>query len=310
MKEIRSIAVIGTGLVASGMATLFIANGYDTKMLGISPEECGRGLSLVRANLDDLVQAGVLPGHLPERFLKKLSFTLDYADLTDADFAVEAVFERAEVKHSVYRELEKVLSPDAVITSVTSAIPPDVLAEPLARKDRFLVAHPWNPPHLIPLVEAVRGKETSDGAVETLLSLYGGMGRKVVVLRKAAEGFIGNRLQHALYREALHLVEEGIASPEEIDQVMLSCLAPRFSSVGLLEYFDSCGLDLHYDVQSKLYPSLCAEAAPQKLVTDAIARGDLGMKTGRGLLEWDEEKKAALRRRKSEPFYRCFVWKE
>ena len=310
MNSIKNLAVIGTGLVGAGMATLFVSNGYHVQMLGINDSECARGLAFVKENLQDLVRENILPSDCPERFLKRLSFTQNYADLKDADFIIEAVFERLDVKQSVYQALEPHIRKDVVIASVTSAIPPNSLAEALENKQRLIVAHPWNPPHLIPNVDVVRSDYTDDATVNTLIELYESVNRKVVVLRKGIEGFIGNRLQHALYREAIHLVEEGIASPEEIDKVVLYSFGPRFSSVGVLEYFDSCNLDLHYDVQSKLYPTLCNEAEPQKLVMDLIRKGELGLKSGKGLFVWDEAHTADFRYRKSAPFFKYFVWKE
>ena len=310
VSNIRNIAIIGTGLVGSGMASLFIANGYRVRMLGISDAECDRGLKQVKENLADLVAEGILPEAMPAKFLERLSFTQAYSDLEGTDFVLEAVFERLDVKQSVYRLLEPHIGPDVVIASVTSAIPPNSLAESMAHRQRLIVAHPWNPPHLIPNIEVVRSDYTDDVSVDTLVALFESVNRTVVVLRKSIEGFIGNRLQHSLYREAIHLIEAGVATPEEIDKVVLSSFGPRFSSVGVLEYFDSCNLDLHYDVQTRLFPTLCNDAAPQKLVMDYIQRGELGLKTGKGLFEWDDAHKADFRHRKSAPFFKYFVWKE
>ena len=175
--------------------------------------------------------------------------------------------------------------------------------------ERFMVAHSWNPPHVIPLVEAVRAQATSEETVDRAVAFLKSLDREVVVLRKSVPGFIGNRIQHSMFREALSLIENGVATPEEIDRAVYFSFGQRYSGVGLMEYYDSCGLDLQMDVQSYLLAELSDAKGPQKPLTDCVAAGNLGAKTGKGLYEWSKEEQEDFRERKTRPFLRFVDWK-
>lgn len=305
----RSAAVVGTGLIASGMATLFAANGYRVKLLGTRAESCERCRRSIEENFAELVEEGILQPAWVRDYLRNISFTTSCGDLGGESFVLEAVLENLEVKHAVYRALEEHCPPETVIASATSALSPDELARPLRRKERLIVAHPWNPAHLIPCVEVVRSADTSRETLDTVCRVMESLGREVVVLRRSIEGFIGNRLQHALYREALYLVEQGVATPRDIDRAVLSSFGPRFSSVGVLEYYDSCGLELQKGVQTYLYPTLCGAEGPQEPLLRALAEGKRGPASGAGIYEWDAEHRKEFRRRKSKPFFPCFTFR-
>jgi 3-hydroxybutyryl-CoA dehydrogenase len=277
-------------------------------MLGINDAECERGMNTVKANFAAMAKARLITQKQIDASMKLLMITQRYEDMHEARFLVEAVLERIDIKHSVYRQLDKFVPGAKVLTSVTSAISVNELADGAAFKERLLVAHPWNPPHMIPNVEVVRSKYTSDVAMKAALEFFEYLGRKVVVLNKDIEGFIGNRIMHAMYREALYLIEQGIASAEEIDKVVYYSFGQRFSSVGLLEYFDSCGLDLHVDVETYLFPTLCCATGPQKIVLDNVEKGNLGMKTGQGIFDWSEKNTDDFMLRKERPFYQYVNW--
>jgi 3-hydroxybutyryl-CoA dehydrogenase len=228
--------------------------------------------------------------------------------MADVPFVFEAVSENVAVKQRVFQTLETVCGPETVFLSITSGIMAGKLVQGIAKKDRLLVAHAWNPPHLIPLVEVVATAYTDKNALARAVAFLEGLGRKVVLLKKDIPGFIGNRLMHAMYREALYLVEQGVATLEDIDATVLYSFGPRFSSVGLLEYYDSCGLDLQRSVQTYLLPELCNADAPQKLLTDAYDKGDYGPKTGKGLFDWNRKDAGDFRLRKSKPFFHFNHW--
>lgn len=304
----KSAAIIGTGLIASGLATLFAANGYHVKLLGTRAESCERGRCGIEENFAELMEEGILQPAWVKRYLQAISFTTSYKDLRDTSFVMEAVIEKLEVKHAVYCALEEHCPPEAVIASTTSAFSPDELARVLQRRERLVVAHPWNPAHLIPCVEVVRSKDTSQEALDTVCRVMESLGREVVILKRSIKGFIGNRLQHALYREALYLVEQGIATPQDIDRAVLSSFGPRFSSVGVLEYYDSCGLELQKGVQTYLYPTLCRAESPQEPLLQALAQGKRGPVSGAGIYKWSTEHKKEFRYRKSKPFFPCFTF--
>ncbi len=308
MAKIKKVAVIGDGMIGSSMATLFAGNSYPVLIVGVEMERCQAALKNVEQNLDDLVKEGLISEAGKRGAMKLVSVSVDYADMKDADICFEAVFEDPEVKKGVYEKTEQYVRDDVVIASVTSAISADVLGEFFTHKERFVVAHPWNPPHLVPLVEVCRSKYTSDETVKTVQEFLDGIGRKTVVLKKNIEGFIGNRLQHAMFREALYLMEAGVATAEDIDDVVYYGFGPRYSELKLMEHFDCAGLPLHKQVESTLFPTLCNATGPQKVLLDCIAEGKLGMKTGEGVLKWKNIDMDDFRERQRRPFYKFVKW--
>ena len=143
------------------------------------------------------------------------------------------------------------------------------------------MAHPWNPPHLVPFVEVLRSQCTADDALDALVAVLESVGRKPAVMKKNAPGFIANRLQHALYREAVYMVEQGISTPRDIDMALKYSFMPRYTSIGLFEHFDYAGLDMIVSIEDYLFPTLCNDRKTQDLVRSKYDAGKLGYKTGR-----------------------------
>lgn len=303
------VGIVGVGQIGSDMAALVLAYGYPVVMMGRSMAKAEAGRGKVERDFDDMIRYGKIDAQDKTRMLQGLTLTDCYEDLAECAYIIEAVVEKVEVKRDVYKELERCCSAQTIIMSETSGIPADELVTEMTHPERFLVAHSWNPPHVIPLVEAVRAKETTDENTQRTIDFLESIGRKVVVLRKSVPGFIGNRLQHAMYREALALIEEGVATPEEIDKAVYYGFGQRFSSVGLMEYYDSCGLDLQMSVQSYLLAELSDAKAPQKPLTDCLAAGKLGAKNGQGLFDWSKIDMDDFRERKTKPFLRFVDWK-
>lgn len=306
----EKVGIVGIGQMGADMGLLALAYGYETVLIGRTKEKALEGRKRIEADMDDLAGYGKFTPEKKEACLSRLILSDDYQDLSDCAFIIEAVVEDLNVKRSVYAKIEAACPEEAVILSETSGILPDELAEGMLHKERFLVAHSWNPPHVIPLVEVVPGKETSPEVLEKATAFLESLDREVVALRKPAPGFIGNRIQHAMFREALALIEEGVATPEEIDKVIYYSIGQRYAKVGLMEYYDSCGLDLQKQVQSYLLADLCDAKGPQKPLTDCLEAGNLGAKTGKGLYEWPEEKKKDFRIRKTIGFIPFIHWEE
>ena len=246
---------------------------------------------------------------LVQNFLQFIDNDLGaYAALADVDFVFECVVEQLDEKHAVYAELEKHCRQLKAIASSTSAFPPEELAAGMTRKELLAVAHPWNPPHLVPCVEVVKSGFTSEAALQFIVDLLKSVGRAPVLMNKSAPGFIANRLQHALYREAAYMVEQGIASPQDIDTSLKTSFIPRYTSIGLFEHFDYAGLDMIMSIHKNLYPSLCNATAPQDLVRIPYEAGNLGYKTGKGVLDWTGVDIDAFRKRASQPYLKFFNW--
>jgi 3-hydroxybutyryl-CoA dehydrogenase len=213
----------------------------------------------------------------------------------------EAIVENLAAKQALYAELDAITRPDAVLASNTSTLMPSALAEPVRRRERLLVAHYFNPGHLIPVVEVVLGPETAPETVETTTRLLREAGKTPAVLRKEVPGFIANRLQSALLREALALVEDGVCSMEDLDAVVSLGFGRRLAVFGPLALHDMAGLDVWHAIATNLYPEISDAKEPQTSLAERAARGDLGLKSGRGFYEWTPtEAVAALAKRDAE----------
>jgi 3-hydroxybutyryl-CoA dehydrogenase len=306
---VKRAAIIGPGITGSSLAVLFSGNGIKTVLLAPDEKELAAGKARVDAHFGDLMREGLLKEREVKACEKLLSFTCDYRDTADADFVFECVYERMDVKHSVYRLAEQNFAFAKVFASATSSFSPDSLSVGFTDRTRFLVAHPWNPPHLVPCVEVVGGRETSKEAIDLTMELMKYLGREPVLMKKNAAGFIGNRLQHALFREALSMVEQGAASPEDIDRVVLTSFGPRYSSIGIFEHMDYVGLDTIRNVDNNIFPTLCSADKAQAPVLEHIKNGELGFKTGKGMLDWTGKDRDEFRRRAGKPYLRPLGWK-
>ena len=308
LEAINHIAIIGTGMIGAGMAVLFTGNGYKTTMFALNDAEAAKGQASYDTYYKDLIKEGLVTPAQAEACAGLLHFTQAYEDLADADFIFECVIERIDVKHSVFQKIEAHCKQFQVIASSTSAISVEDLSEGLVQKDKLLVAHPFNPPHLVPFVEVVKSQYTSNEALQLLVSTLEAVGRKVVLMKKSAPGFIANRLQHALYREAVHMVEQGITTPEDIDKALQYSFIPRYTSIGIFEHFDYAGLDLIVNIEDYLFPSLSTADKTPDYIRCLQASGHLGFKTGLGVYDWSKKDIDDFRNRASKPYLKFFNW--
>lgn len=306
---IDSIAIIGTGMIGASLAALFTGNGYDTVMYGINESEVAAGLSNYKNNYDDLIKKNLVSRKQADAAGRRLKATRNYQDIADADFIFECVVEKLEVKHSVYAEVERHCSRFKAIVSSSSALSTDDLCKGLSKHpEKMAVAHPYNPPHLVPCIEVVKGRQTSQEAVDIICSVMESCGRAPVIMNRSAPGFIANRLQHALYREAVFMVEQGIASPQDVDKALMTSFAPRYTSIGLFQHFDYAGLDMIKSIHDYLYPDLCNAESTQDLLEKAIKKGNLGCKTGKGILDWSDVDMDEFRCKAAAPYLQFFNW--
>jgi 3-hydroxybutyryl-CoA dehydrogenase len=281
-----------------GIATKFALAGHATLVVEADPGRAA-GIPAVAADiLSQLVDAGIIDAQARDAALARLRVAGDPGELAGAAMAIEAIPEVLAAKHALYARLETILAPDAVIASNTSGFPPDALSEHMAQPARFLVAHFWNPPHLIPLVEVVPGTRTSAEAVERSVRLLAGISAEPVLLKAAIPGFIGNRLQFAVLREALHIVRSGAATPETVDAVMKACLGRRYSIMGPFESADLGGLHTLMGIGANLMPELAKDEDVLDLMRAHVEKGELGASTGQGFYTWDEDRFDDLKARR------------
>jgi 3-hydroxybutyryl-CoA dehydrogenase len=309
MENINHVAIIGTGMIGASMAALFTGNGYPTTMLAVNEQEKNRGRDLYDTCYKDLIDKKLVTVEQAARCAKLLSFTFDYNDIAQTDFIFECVVERMDVKFCVYEKIEEYCKQFKVLASSTSALSADDLAEGLSKnKDKLVVAHPYSPPHLVPFVEVVKSKYTTEETAQTAYDVLESTGRKVIIMQRCAPGFVANRLQHALLREAVHIVEEGLATPRDIDKALMYSFMPRYTSVGLFEHQDAAGLDMVKSIEDYLLPTLSNANTTPDLINNLVNENNLGMKTGKGIYDWPKEAQDDFRIRASAPYLRYFNW--
>lgn len=302
-EDIKQVTVIGCGMIGPDISTSLLISGVGVRLVGLDEEDVSRGVANIEKDLTDLAEAGVITHEERTKALGMVEKATDIsAAVQDADMVFEAVFEDVKVKQEVFAAIDSNCPDRAILCSSTSGLSPNDIGAHIKHQDRMMVTHFWNPPYLVPLVEIVPHDRLSEEARDLAFTFIEKLGKVPVILKKDFPGHIGNRLQHALYREALYLIEQGVADPTDIDKVVLASFGPRFSTIGPMEYFDSCGLDLHEKVQSYLYPTLCNAPEPQKILIDNIRAGHLGQKSRQGLYDWADRDDEEFRRRRNQRF--------
>ncbi|HHU0690793.1 3-hydroxyacyl-CoA dehydrogenase family protein [Citrobacter sp. Marseille-Q3906] len=296
--QTNHISVLGAGLMGVGIATHFARFSHDVWLFDTDNSRINEITAVANGILDELIATDQFPADDKEQVLSRLHGTTSLQDIAASGLLIEAIPERIELKHALYAQLEALIAPDAIIASNTSGLPPDTLAENLNHPERLLIAHFWHPPHFIPLVEIVPGSATRTEYLSELQQLLVSMQLEAVVLDRAAPGFVGNRLQFALLREALHIVKSGIASAEVVDQVMRASLGRRYAMVGPLEAADMTGLSTVQDICRHLLPELATGSDMMSLVADKVARGDTGLRSGQGFYRWDDSRKEYIQKRR------------
>jgi len=310
MKEtVRTIGIVGTGMIASSMAVLCTGHGFRTVVYARSEESAQKCKNSYEAAFAQFVNHGLISEKQLDICRTYLILTYDYSDFCNAETVFECVKEDPEAKHEVYRKIEEHCNDLRALCSVSSSIVPDILAEGMQRyADKIIVTHPFNPAHMVPYFELCGSKHTAEGVIDYAVALLEELDRKPVVLKKPAPGFIGNRLQFALWREALAIVESGIADPRDVDKCLNYSFCPRYTSIGIFENFDSGGLELNYAVSKTLFPVLSDAKTVSHLITDKIDAGNLGQKTGVGFYDWRDTDMDAYRARVNEPFWKFCNW--
>lgn len=304
----KKLGIVGAGRIGACEATLMAGHGFETVVLGVSGSDLERCRGILEENFDELIREGLASEANKKASLGLLRLTTDYKDLSGCDFVLEASLEDIQIKHAVYQALEEVGSKEMLIASTTSALPADELSAGMKYPQRFCVAHPFQPAHLLPLVELVGGELTATETLCQWRQLLEALGRQVVTLKKSVPGFVVNRFAQALFREAVYLMEQGVVDAEDIDKAVKYAMGMRYASIGLLEYFDDVGFQLESDIASTVYPDLCGVKAVQNRVKEGIASGETGLIADKGLHDWAQKDKADYFRRKASAFYGCFDW--
>ncbi|MDR2744174.1 MAG: hypothetical protein LBB66_03100 [Desulfovibrio sp.] len=300
-KLFSKIAVIGSGTMGHGIALVCARGGLPVTLIDTSEDALRAAEQKLRASTAQLIASGLAPEGCLGDLLDNITYCGDMAQGTqDADLIFEAVPEKPALKKSVYAQLDACCTPEAVFVSNTSGIPINVLAAMTKRPSYFAGTHFFMPAHLIPLVEVIEGEKTEASVIRSLMDFLTCLGKKPVHVRKDIPGFIGNRLQHALAREAMSLVQKGIATAEDVDIVVKTSLAIRLLFTGPMEQRDFNGLDTHLAVAEYLYKDLESSQEPLDILKETVAAGNYGIKTGKGFFDWMNKDVATMCRDKNE----------
>lgn len=288
--NIKNISVLGTGTMGHAIALLSAQAGLNVVMYGRSEESLDKGFNNIRISLKQLKEEGKLTDENCEDVINKIKGVKTIEEAAkDADLIIESLAENLELKQEIFRQLDEICSPKVILATNTSGLSPTAIAKITKYPERVVVAHFWNPPQLIPLVEVVPGEKTSQEIVEKTMEWVEFIGKKAVKMEKECLGFIGNRLQVALLREALYIVEQGYAKPEEVDKAIEYGHGRRLAATGPLCSADLGGLDIFYNISSYLLKDLCNSIEPSKLLKDKVDGRKLGSKSGEGFYNWTAE---------------------
>ena len=284
------IVVIGGGLMGIGIAQVFVAAGH--RVCIVEPVDA------MRSTLIDRLRDGVAQVGADAAAVERLETSADLGSaVAAASYVTEAVPEKLELKRAVFAELVERAPRTAILASNTSVIPIGRIVAGLDTADRIVGTHWWNPAPLIPLVEVVQSIGTSDATIAATMSLLKSVGKKPAHVKKDLPGFVANRLQHALWREAIAMVAEGVCDARTLDECVKNSFGLRLAVLGPLENADLVGLDLTLDIHRTMIPALDRHDRPNGLLEQYVAAGRLGFKTGEGFRTWSPDEMTATRLR-------------
>lgn len=286
---IKKIAIIGSGVMGSGIAQSFAVSGYFVTINDVKEELLNHAQNRISENLSLLMEEGALTDREKQGALANITYSEDLEGaVRDADFIIEAIPEVIELKLNLYQQLEEMIKPDAIVASNTSTLPISQLMEKASFADRMVITHFFNPGHLVPLVEIVQHDETKPEIVKITMDLMRKIGKSPILLKKEIAGFIANRLQTALMREAFYLLKEGVADAEDIDTAITAGPGFRWAFTGPIEIADFGGLDTWQRVFDNVSPVLDQSMEAPDLIRDLVAEGKLGTKSGEGIFTYEE----------------------
>lgn len=284
----EKLSIIGCGTMGHSIALNIAWSKIPVKLQGIDEKDISRALTGIRSKLNILVQNNLLNEYEAEQILERITFTTYTEEaVAGCSFVIEAIPENLELKRKLFRKLDHICDQEVILASSTSGLSAAGISEDMTHRSRFIIAHFWNPAHLIPLVEIVPCDKTSNQCVDRSLTLMKAMGKKPIIVKKDIPGFVGNRLQFALFREAQYLLEEGVATKEDIDAAVTYSFGRRLPVTGPLASADLGGLDIFSSISDYLFHHLSNADGSFSLLKSLVNNNKLGEKTGEGYYTWD-----------------------
>jgi 3-hydroxybutyryl-CoA dehydrogenase len=280
-----------------GIAQSFAQKAYSVTLYDLNDSILEGALSQIRSNLETFVEVGLETKENIEKVFSHIRVSIDLQEaVKEAHLVIEAAPEDLTLKRNLFEELDRYCLEDAILASNTSTLPIYEIGKEVKRKERLVITHWFNPPHIIPAVEVVPGEKTSIEVLEMTIGLLRKIGKKPIKILKEIPGFLINRIQTAMFREILSLLEQGIATPEDIDAGVKGSFGFRLAVIGPLQTMDMGGLDLIYKGMKYLYPFIDRSIDVQKTLREKVEREKLGLKTGKGFFQYEEKEALALSR--------------
>ena len=307
-EDIKSIAIIGSGTMGAGISLCFAQAGFEVNLYDVNREQLDKALMRIRSSQDALIQEQVISESDVSRTNECLHTSTNMAQaLQGVQFVLEAAPEILELKQQLFREIEMLSPPDALIATNSSGLSITAISEKCRKRELTAGMHWVNPPELVPLVEVIKGQMTSESTVRTIYHIAEKAGKMPVVIRKETPGIGLNRLQFAVLREALHMMESGIVSASDIDRIMKYGLGFRHPWLGPLETADLGGLDVFHNIAGYLFKELSSEQEPPSFFNRLVEAGNYGIKTGRGFYDYTQGSSEEILRHRD----LCFIrqWK-
>ncbi|WP_434401557.1 3-hydroxyacyl-CoA dehydrogenase NAD-binding domain-containing protein [Planococcus sp. 11815] len=297
----EKLTILGAGTMGHSIALSAAWSGQTPTVYGINEQDVANADKGLAQKLAVMADNGLFDENEAQEIRERIRFTTSLKEaVQNATFILEVVPENLQLKRDLYKQLESLVDQSVIIASNTSGFKPSLLAEEMAHPERFIVAHFWNPGHLIPLVEVVNGERTQAETTERTMALLKSMNKKPILLNKELPGFIGNRLQYALFREAQALLDAGAASKEDIDAAVTYSIGRRLPVTGPLMTADMGGLDVFSAISNYLFEELSDDQRSGKVLSELVEQQKLGDKTGEGFYNWEPEVSEGINRKREQ----------
>jgi len=304
-EDVSHVAMIGSGTMGAGMSWWFAQSGYNVSLYDVSPQQLERACARLDTIQKLFVEEGLTPDEGARAARKRITTVTRLEESLDgAQYVLEAVPERLPLKQKLFVEFEGCLPDDAILATNTSGLRITDIAAVCKHPERVAGMHWANPAEIVPLVEVIRGERTSDNTVDVIYRVTEKLGKVPVVVNKDIPGFVSNRLQYAVFREALHLVETGVVSAQDVDRTLKFGVGFRYPWLGPLETADLGGLDVFHDISQYLFKELSNRTASPAFFDEIVREGKLGIKTGRGFYDYQGVSRGEVLRKRDLYFIR------